>query len=183
MAPVLAVCAAAPPALSPAVAEPPSAVLPIAAAAGHSKIVFARAAQRQAEHVRPREPANDRRHRWMELFVVVYDRTGLRGMSVPGRAGKGLPEPMCAPEHVLHQVGTCIQRFRRTRSIVVAAVVGVPVDDEPVIAGLVTRHFAPLLEQRGPGAECRLRVRDEIERSFRAGSRRRPAMGQVVGSS
>ena len=35
------------------------------------------------------------------LFVVTYDRTGLRGAAVPGRAGKALPEPMCAPEYVL----------------------------------------------------------------------------------
>jgi hypothetical protein len=36
-----------------------------------------------------------------ELFVVTYDKAGLSGAPAPGRAGKALPEPMCAPEHVL----------------------------------------------------------------------------------
>lgn len=34
-------------------------------------------------------------------FVVTYDRSGLRGAPEPGRGGKPLPEPRCAPEHVL----------------------------------------------------------------------------------
>jgi hypothetical protein len=36
-----------------------------------------------------------------ELFVVTYDRTGISGAPAAGPAGKALPEPMCAPEHVL----------------------------------------------------------------------------------
>lgn len=39
-----------------------------------------------------------------DLFVVVYDKGGLRGTPTAGRAGKALPEPMCAPEHVLKRV-------------------------------------------------------------------------------
>lgn len=35
------------------------------------------------------------------LFVVVYDKSGISGAPVPGKAGKTLPEPMCAPERVL----------------------------------------------------------------------------------
>ncbi len=38
------------------------------------------------------------------LFVVVYDKTGLHGTPTAGQAGKTLPEPMCAPEHVLKRV-------------------------------------------------------------------------------
>ncbi len=34
------------------------------------------------------------------LFVVVYDKSGLTGAPAPGKAGKLLPEPMCAPERV-----------------------------------------------------------------------------------
>ena len=36
-----------------------------------------------------------------ELFVVTYDKTGIHGVAASGQAGKALPEPMCAPEHVL----------------------------------------------------------------------------------
>jgi hypothetical protein len=36
-----------------------------------------------------------------ELFVVTYDKTGINGVAAAGQAGKALPEPMCAPEHVL----------------------------------------------------------------------------------
>ena len=35
------------------------------------------------------------------LFVVIYDRTGINGAPAAGKAGKILPEPMCAPERVL----------------------------------------------------------------------------------
>ena len=35
------------------------------------------------------------------LFVVVYDKSGISGAPAPGKAGKALPEPMCAPEGVL----------------------------------------------------------------------------------
>jgi hypothetical protein len=35
------------------------------------------------------------------LFVVVYDRSGLSGAPAAGKSSKALPEPMCAPEHVL----------------------------------------------------------------------------------
>jgi hypothetical protein len=35
------------------------------------------------------------------LFVVVYDKSGINGAPAPGKAGKALPEPMCAPEGVL----------------------------------------------------------------------------------
>lgn len=34
-------------------------------------------------------------------FVVLYDRSGLRGAPAAGIPGMALPEPMCAPEHVL----------------------------------------------------------------------------------
>jgi len=36
-----------------------------------------------------------------ELFVVTYDKTGINGIAAAGQPGKALPEPMCAPEHVL----------------------------------------------------------------------------------
>jgi len=39
-----------------------------------------------------------------DLFVVVYDQAGLRGTATSGRVSKTLPEPMCAPEHVLKRV-------------------------------------------------------------------------------
>jgi hypothetical protein len=39
-----------------------------------------------------------------DVFVVVYDKAGLRGAPTPGRPSKVLPEPMCAPEHVLSQL-------------------------------------------------------------------------------
>lgn len=35
------------------------------------------------------------------LFVVVYDKSGIHGAPAAGKAGKVLPEPMCAPERVL----------------------------------------------------------------------------------
>jgi len=35
------------------------------------------------------------------LFIVVYDKSGINGAPAPGKAGKALPEPMCAPEGVL----------------------------------------------------------------------------------
>jgi len=35
------------------------------------------------------------------LFVVVYDQNGLSGAPALGTPSKALPEPMCAPEHVL----------------------------------------------------------------------------------
>lgn len=38
------------------------------------------------------------------LFVVVYDRNGLSGAPAVGKPTKALPEPMCAPEHVLAQL-------------------------------------------------------------------------------
>ena len=38
-------------------------------------------------------------------FVVTYDRSGLATASVPpGSPRKALPEPMCAPEHVVSQL-------------------------------------------------------------------------------
>jgi type IV pilus assembly protein PilA len=40
------------------------------------------------------------------LFVVVYDRTGINGAPAAGKAGKILPEPMCAPERVLARLTT-----------------------------------------------------------------------------
>ena len=35
------------------------------------------------------------------LFVVVYAKSGISGAPAAGKAGKSLPEPMCAPEGVL----------------------------------------------------------------------------------
>lgn len=35
------------------------------------------------------------------LFVVIYDKSGISGAPTSGSPGKALPEPMCAPEHVL----------------------------------------------------------------------------------
>jgi hypothetical protein len=35
------------------------------------------------------------------LFVVTYDRSGIRGEELPGNPTATLPEPMCAPERVL----------------------------------------------------------------------------------
>jgi hypothetical protein len=40
------------------------------------------------------------------LFVVVYDRTGINGAPVAGKATPTLPEPMCAPERVLARLST-----------------------------------------------------------------------------
>lgn len=48
-------------------------------------------------------PFVDKRQRG-DLFVVTYDQTGLHGEAMAGTVGKALPEPMCAPEHVLRQV-------------------------------------------------------------------------------
>lgn len=39
-----------------------------------------------------------------DLLIVVYDKAGLHATPAAGHAGKALPEPMCAPEHVLRQV-------------------------------------------------------------------------------
>jgi len=39
-----------------------------------------------------------------DLFVVTYDMSGITGVPADGRPSKALPEPRCAPEHVLHGV-------------------------------------------------------------------------------
>lgn len=50
-----------------------------------------------------------------ELFVVVYDHTGFHAARAPGQPSKALPEPMCAPEHVLLRLDDRGQKPRRLR--------------------------------------------------------------------
>jgi hypothetical protein len=46
----------------------------------------------------------DSTHARSGLFVVTYDQSGISGAATKGTAGHALPEPMCAPEHVLARV-------------------------------------------------------------------------------